>query len=174
MAEGGKARTELPAKGLELEQYQPELHRYLVRCMRSNRDIEDLLQDVYVRFLQSPHKDLVRQPRPYLYRIAANVVAEFNLRQRRQPLTYDSDIANEKLEEKSAADDLADAHNDQRQLLTKILQRLPKIYRTVLVMRMREGLTHEEIAQKLNLAPVTARTYLSRALALCRAAQWDR
>src|SRR5579864_5933728 len=100
--------------------------------MRHRQDVEDLLQEVYVRFLQSPHQELVRQPRPYLYRIATNVVAEFNLRQKRQPLTYDSEATLGQLEEDSAADAWRDSLGERlhnRQLLKKLLTRLPKVHR---------------------------------------------
>lgn len=176
MNQDPKNQAQIP-EGFSPEQYQAELHRYLVRCMRDGRDADDLLQDVYVRFLQSPHKELVRQPRPYLYRIAANVVAEINLRAKRRPVTYDTAIAEQSLEDASAANVWSDALGEKlhqtRQLQHMLLQ-LPRLYRAVLVLRARDGLSYDEIAARLNISAQTVKKYLFRALAQFRATHWER
>lgn len=160
-----------------LEQYQAELHRYLARCLRQRQDADDLLQDVYVRFLQSPQQALVRQPRAYLYRIAANVLAELNLQLKRRPVTYDSEAVENKLEHDSATDawgdELGETLHRHRQLERMLLQ-LPKLYRAVLLLRARDGLSYEEIAGQLSISPQTVKKYLFRALAQFRAAHWER
>ncbi len=164
-------------EGPGLEQYQAELHRYLARCLRQRQDADDLLQDVYVRFLQSPHQALVRQPRAYLYRIASNVVAELNLQLKRRPVTYDSQAAEQGLENESAANVWSDALGEQlhqHRQLQRMLQQLPKPYRAVLLLRARDGLSYEEISVRLDLAQQTVKKYLFRALAQFRAARWER
>lgn len=157
-----------------LEHYQTELHQYLVRRMRQRQEAADLLQDVYVRFLQSPHKELVRQPRAYLYRIASNVVAELNLQLKRRPVTYDSALADLELEHRSAetmwSDPLYDQLQQQR-LINDLLQKLPKTYRAILLLKAREGLSYDEIAARLKISPQTVKKYLFRALAGFRAAR---
>lgn len=160
---------------VRLEQYAAELHRFLLRRLRGRQEAEDLLQSIYLRFLQTPHADLVRQPRAYLYRIATNILSEFALRNRRDVVVYDSDAAM-RLAECSTAEQVGSDVFGERLALEEQLQRiigqLPKTYRAVLLMRMLEGLSFAEIGQRCGITEQSARKYLVRAMALCRAADW--
>ncbi len=160
-----------------LSRHAPQLFRYLARRLRRRQDAEDLVQYVYQRFLQSPQAELVRQPEAYLYRIAANVLHEWGLHQKREILLYDTQTAEDVAESLSASetsrDPIGDAFAAQQQL-ERVLAQIPRNYRAVLILNVREGLTCAEIAQKLGITPLTAKKYLTRALAACRAAHWDR
>src|SRR5688572_16207969 len=101
------------ARGIALEQYASELFSFLAKRLRSRQEAEDLLQSIYLRFLQTPHTELVRQPRAYLYRIAANMLSEFYLRQRREPIVYDSAAALESAEHVQPADVWADVFGER-------------------------------------------------------------
>ncbi len=170
------SRTAADAQ-VALDQYAPKLYQYLSRRLRSNRDVEDLVQYVYQRFLQSPQHELVRQPEAYLYRIAANVINEWSLHKQREIVTFDSDVVDavtERLPDTGAwKDDIADQYAT-RQQLQRILAQVPVQYRVVFVMNVRDGLTCREIARQLGISPLTAKKYLTRALACCRSAQWSR
>ena len=48
----------------------------------SSADARDLAQEAYVRLLRLERKDLIREPRPYLYRIAANILYEYELKRK--------------------------------------------------------------------------------------------
>lgn len=166
-----------PSDTARLDQYAPRLYRYLARRLRGNQDVEDLVQYVYQRFLQSPQHELVHQPEAYLYRIAANVINEWSLHRRREIVSYDSESVeevSERLPQDGAShDELTDQFATQQQL-QRILAQVPAQYRAVFIMNVRDGLTCREIAQQLGITPLTAKKYLTRALAYCRAAQWTR
>ncbi len=160
-----------------LEQYAEELYRFLLRRLRRRQEAEDLLQAVYVRFLQTPHNELVRQPRAYLYRIATNLVSEFGLRSRRDPVIYDSEAAAHTAEHATAEQAGEDALGDRlalEQQLQRVVMQLPRTYRTVLLLRAVEGLSFEEIAARCAITEQSARKYLVRAMALCRTANWEK
>jgi RNA polymerase sigma factor (sigma-70 family) len=160
-----------------LDQYAPKLYRYLARRLRSSQDVEDLVQYVYQRFLQSPQHELVRQPEAYLYRIAANVINEWSLHKQREIVTFDSQAVEEMTERPPNADgwqdDIADRYATEQQL-RRILAQVPLQYRVVFILNVRDGLTCQEIARQLKITPLTAKKYLTRALAFCRSAQWAR
>lgn len=158
-----------------LEQYGEELYRFLLKRLRRRHEAEDLLQSVYLRFLQTPHTELVRQPRAYLYRIATNLISEFTLRNRREPVLYDSDAAlqsaEQALPETAAADALGNNLVLEEQL-QRIVSRLPRTYRTVLLLRAVEGLSFGEIGKRCGITEQSARKYLVRAMAQCRMSDW--
>jgi RNA polymerase sigma factor (sigma-70 family) len=159
---------------VRLEQYAGELYRFLLRRLRRRHEAEDLLQSVYVRFLQTPHTDAVRQPRAYLYRIAMNMVAEFHLRLQREPVVYNSEMAASSASE-VAAEASGISLSEQLALeeeLQRIVGQLPRTYRAVLLMRTLEGLSFKEIGKRCGITEQSARKYLVRAVAQCRAADW--
>ena len=64
------------------EDHGDDLLRYISRRVRTSADARDIAQEAYVRLLRTERKDLIRDPMPYLYRIAANVLYEFELKRR--------------------------------------------------------------------------------------------
>lgn len=75
-----------------MESYGSELHRYLRSRIASSQDLGDLTQEVYLRLIRVQKPDEVLNPLAYLFGIAANVVSEFRLRERRERVVYDSDV----------------------------------------------------------------------------------
>jgi RNA polymerase sigma factor (sigma-70 family) len=157
-----------------LAEFQPILHRFLTRRLRRERDAEDLIQEAYLQFLQFPRHQLVRAPHVYLYRIAANLLYQRNLREKRQPVIYDSEMADDAVEQRPELwDEGLDDRMNSAQQVQRVLGQLPKLYRLVLVMRTRDGMSREEIARELGISPQTVKKYTFRAIAHFRAAQWD-
>src|SRR5262249_57191209 len=59
-----------------------DLVRFIARRLRSVADARDLAHEAYVRLLRVKRKDLIRDPQAYLYRIAANILYEFELKRK--------------------------------------------------------------------------------------------
>lgn len=151
-----------------------QLHRFIARRLRDRQDVKDLIQEVYVRFLQTPQRELVRQPMAYLYRIAANLIQDVRSRERLGPVTYDSEVAEETTEHRAEvwAGDLSDRLSTEQQV-ERVLAQLPPMYQAVLLLRKRDGLSSAEIATELGISKHTAEKYLYRAIAHFREAEWD-
>jgi RNA polymerase sigma-70 factor (ECF subfamily) len=167
-----RKHVEVSGESSDIARYHPGLYRFLLRRLRGMREAEDLAQDVYIRFLQVPHHALVRRPQAYLYRIAANLVSEFSLRQKRGPVVFDSDVVEELSERLGAtADEPADQIQADEHLerLERVIAQLPATYQAVLLLRVRDGLSRDAIAKKLGLSVQTVKKYLFRAIAQCRA-----
>jgi RNA polymerase sigma-70 factor (ECF subfamily) len=161
--------------GSACEQYHAELHRFLMRRLHSSQQAQDLAQEAYLRLLRVERAELVRQPRAYLYRIAVNLIAEFRLRSRRDPITYDSDAVAEAEAAGHTSETATDEgeHAADAQQIELILNQLPPLYRAIFVLRKRDGLSYQEIAQQLEISVHTVKKYLARAVAKCRHARWS-
>src|ERR1700756_6078583 len=59
-----------------------DLVRFIARRLRSVADARDVAHEAYVRLLRVKRKDLIRDPQAYLYRIAVNILYEFELKKR--------------------------------------------------------------------------------------------
>lgn len=159
-----------------LAHHAPGLYRFLTRRLRQKVEVDDMVQYVYLRFLQSPHHELVRNIESYLYRIAANVVNEFALHHRREIVTYDSETADALGEQRSDHDLGRDNFTDtfaSEQELQRVLAQVPATYRAVLALWLWEDLSQKEIARRLGLSPLSVKKYIARGLAYCRQADWS-
>jgi RNA polymerase sigma-70 factor (ECF subfamily) len=162
----------LNAPAVVLEQYAPALHRYLKPRLRSPEDVRDLAQEVFMRYWQVSQQETIRNPQAFLYRLAANFVYEFRMRERRGVVTCDSELV--ELADESAADVW---HNElehraiSSEQLERTLQTMPKLWQAILLMTKREGLSAQEIASRLGIAKKTVYIYLGYAIAQFKKAQ---
>jgi RNA polymerase sigma-70 factor (ECF subfamily) len=161
------------ADGHAFEQLRTGLHKYLLRRLHRPEDVEDLMQEVYLRLLRFTDKDTVRSPQAYLFRVATNVLYEFRLHRSRAPVTFDSIAAaqaSEHLSDEADAPDDAYLHGERQDRLRSLIGNLPPMQRAVLVMATQENLSHAQIAQRLGISASTARVHLFRAIAGLREA----
>ena len=158
---------------LAFGRYGIELHRFLLRRLRRAEDADDLAQEVYMRLLRRNRDEPVLNPRAYVYRIAAHVVAEFRTRSEhgQDTVVFDSEAVERA--EAWEPDVLAERLSMQRQL-ERALAELPPTHQAVFLLHKRDGHSHEEIAAKLKLSPHTVEKYLIQAKARMRTMKWDR
>jgi RNA polymerase sigma-70 factor (ECF subfamily) len=157
--------------------YRRELHRYLMRRLRKPQDVDDLAQEVYLRLLRHDESKCVHKPLAYLYGIASHVVADYRIGEEhdREHLMFDSDSEENWTEEPASVlpDDMADRLNLQQQL-ERALSQLPPTHAAVLLAHKRDGLSYEEVAEKLHLSIHTVEKYLTQAKARIRTMPWER
>jgi len=153
-----------------IESYAPRLVRFLEQRTGSRPDAQDLAQEAYFRLCRVSNPDLIREPESYLFRIACNLANELALRRRNQPVTVEFDAAEHELADgdRGSFATMLECRSSIEKL-EAILAELPPLYRAVLLMRKRDGYSHEEIAARLEISPHTVHKYLSRALFSCRA-----
>src|ERR1700704_4221347 len=60
--------------------YGPELQNFLLRRINRAQDAEDVVQEVFLRLLRMGDREILRNPRAYIYGIALHVVREFRMR----------------------------------------------------------------------------------------------
>jgi RNA polymerase sigma-70 factor (ECF subfamily) len=151
------------------EKYGHELRRYLRRRLQNKHDARDLAQEVWRRLLRIPDRTEVIEPLAYIYRAAANVVAEYHLLRRRDCVCVDSEAVQYASEHPAhvTADDLTDQLTRQAEL-ERILAAMPRTYREILILRITEDLSYEEVGAKLGFSPKTVEQYFFRALTLVR------
>lgn len=158
------------AAATAFRKYAPALHRYLLRRMRRSADVEDLAQEVFERYLRVAQMDTVRNPQSYLYGIATHVVADARLREEHTLLSYDSEMAEEAATRANSAavDTLADQVGFAQELQRGIEQ-LPDMHKAVLLLAVRDGWSHREVAERTGLTEKTVGFYVCEAKARLRA-----
>jgi RNA polymerase sigma factor (sigma-70 family) len=151
------------------QQYAPRLHRYLVRRIRRTVDVQDLTQEIFERFLRTQHLDSVRHPQAYLFRIASHVVADSLSQDERSVVRFDSEMVDDadRSLEHATPDALADRLG-LAQELQRGLRELPPMHAAVLLLAVRDGLSHKEVARRTGLSVSTVGLYVCEARARIR------
>lgn len=170
MANGGHGRT-ADTTPIEREksssldalyrQYSGWLGKVLSVRLRSTAiEVDDIVQETYVRVSRYETDEAARHPKALLLRIAVNLARD-HMRKNvvRGGLSAPEDDNREEL---SVA---ADQH--QLLQLKLIVLDLPPIYRDVFVLSRFTGLTYEEIASHVGISVKTVEWRMSKALAMC-------
>lgn len=151
------------------EAYSDVLRGYLLRCLSSTERAHELTQEVYLRLLCVPDDRLVRYPQAYVFKIASHLVYELRRREQHGVVTFNSGTVD------CLADSVSDHVNpepgellDMQQQIEGMLEHLPPLYATILVLKKQEGKTLHEIARELAISTHTAKKYLTQAVARCR------
>jgi RNA polymerase sigma factor (sigma-70 family) len=151
-------------------EYQRELSRFLLRRVPQTQDAGDLVQEVFVRVLSVDRATLIRNPRAYLYGIAAHVAREFRSRSLRERIQFNSQTVEAFAERPadSCEDELTEGIGLEQQI-GAVLAQLSPTHLKILVADRRDGLSTQQIADKFGLSVHTVRKYLVQALTRVRA-----
>lgn len=153
--------------------HHDDLVRYISRRVRSVADAREIAQEAYVRLLRLDRTDLIREPRAYLYRVATHVLYEFELKSR----TDQMGRVRWKSEKVSGAADLWPTRAlDQLALKERMeaaLAELSPKCRAVLILHRRDGLTYQEISERIGISISMVKKYLLQGLQHCRQALSD-
>lgn len=133
---------------------------YVTRFTPGQGSADDIVQETFIRAWRHPPELSAdeRPVRPWLFRVARNLVIDADRAARSRPVTIPGQPA-----EGSGPDAGLDQVLD-RQLLADALQRLSPAHRTVLVETFYGGNTLTALARKLGLPPGTVRSRLHYAL----------
>lgn len=141
------------------EHYE-ELIRTWTRRLRNRQDVEDLAHDTFVRVLEAKSIQ-VEQPRAYLHQTARNIAVDTYRREdRREAMelgALDQTPPSGDPEHFMHAIQLADS-------IEQALAELPLNYRKIFIWQKIEGLTQQEIAERLGLSKNMVEKYMIRTL----------
>jgi RNA polymerase sigma factor (sigma-70 family) len=151
--------------GLPQEQCDRELQRYFSRRLNDRQDVRELTQEVWLRLCRVTDRDRLREPMAYVYRIAANVLAEFRLRRRREPVIFDTETTDQAAAYPAGIlrDQMAERAQAQHDLLMALAKMSPT-YRRIVWMRLCEHKSFQEIGQRSGFSEGTARRYYFHAI----------
>ena len=149
-------------------QHRAALHRYLGKLTSGAEDIEDLVQETYVRMYALPDFHLVESPRALLFRIAHNLAVERARRHKIQATDTVADLETLSVfSEEAPPDEQTDARRRFESFCVAV-ERLPPVCRRVFVLRKVHKLSHAEISEVLGLSESTIEKHVAKGLVRCR------
>jgi RNA polymerase sigma-70 factor (ECF subfamily) len=144
--------------------YCHKLHQFVFMYLKQKEDAKDIVQEVFIKIWQTREKiDVYASFDSFLFTIAYNTT--MSLLRKRMSETKSREYL-KSLQQIENAEQVIDEiqfielNHKVQGLLNQLTQRQKEIY----LLSREEGLTHEEIAQKLNISESTVNNHLVTAL----------
>jgi RNA polymerase sigma-70 factor (ECF subfamily) len=144
--------------------------RRLVRVVRGivrRHEIDDILQETFIRSYEASRKSPIRHPRAFLVRTATNLAlnhisrAENRRRDEPPPVQAEAIATGEPLE--------THAESAERfRVFCRAVRRLPEQCRHIFILKMVHGMSQREIAEHAQLSESTVEKHIVKALLMCR------
>jgi len=157
-------RTEALAK--VIARHQTAIRRLLLMLWGDRHEVDDLCQDVFVRLIQNPPEmDPAENLRPWLYRIAVNLVRDRARRRKiRRWFGLGRDV--EQTQDRRVTAKAVAGAMEQQELVERLkseIHGLPQPWREVVVLRDIQGLPPSEVATLLGVSVKVVNDRLYRA-----------
>ena len=154
-----------------IRRHQQRVFGLVSGILRRREDVEDVVQQVFLKvFVSLKRFDQRAAFSTWLYKISVNECWDYLRKKKVRPLVYEADLSEEqvsRLDGVVSADQPASSSDraEARDLLERMMEKLPEQDRELLVLKEVEGFSVQELAEILNLNVNTVKVRLFRARA---------
>ena len=145
------------------------LRKFLARYFTERQDIEDVVQETYLRAYSAERHKVIEHPRAFLFRIARNIAITALKKKSRQITHYIEDF---ELPIVIGSENTAESEAEAKQnigIYCEAVTALPDQCRRVFLLRKVHGLSHKEIAERMNLTISSVEKHILKGVLKCRA-----
>ena len=135
------------------------------------KEVEDIVQETYVRICQVENKDAIREPRSYLFRTARNLALDY-VKRSESRLAGSADIDELPTEDLPAPSEKDPTHaqvasEEEFALFCEAVRTLPRQCRRAFVLKKVYGYTLKEIMAEMDLGQATVETHIVNGTKRC-------
>src|SRR5271163_3444914 len=163
-----QARDEIAFREI-VERYQAKVFSIIYGILRNHNDAEDIAQQVFAKIYFSIQSfDFRSSLLTWIYKITVNECYDYLRKKRVRKLVYESDFSEEDAQRMEASDPAidpspaADTRLAQRDLVSKLLERVSAEDRSLILLKEVEGHSVEELAAMTGLNENTIKVKLFR------------
>jgi RNA polymerase sigma-19 factor, ECF subfamily len=151
---------------LVFQQHYPNACKTIRRFIRENSTVEDLAQDVFIRFWERREKiDIKTSIGAYIHRMAINEALTFLRKQKK----FQQDNIDDFSFSADGASSVQVMEGEELQLKIKnAIDSLPPKCRTVFLLSRHEEMSYKEIAVKMDISIKTVENQMGKALRVMR------
>lgn len=136
-----------------VKEYTRNIFRFLYKSLKDEEAVEDLVQDCFLKLWQHRRNIDSQKVKPWLFAVAHNAMLNYvKLKKRNVLLEADYELA-----------PVYQQHTfDTKAILEKVLNELPPIQKSIILLRDLEGYEYKEIGEILELSEAQVKVYLFR------------
>lgn len=151
----------------EVQPHEPALRSWLRRIFPSLPDVDDIVQETYVRLIRAKADGRANHTKAYIFTTARNFV--FDLFRRKRVVRIEGIADFDRLNVLDDGLGVAESVSRQQELdmLAEAVRELPDRCRQVLTLRLLYGLSHKEIAAQLRISEHTVKAQLAKGMRRC-------
>ncbi len=152
----------------EVQAHESSLRSYLRGSFPTVRDVDDVVQESYLRVWKAGTTKPIRSAKAFLFTVARRLALDHWRHARALPVESLGQFANvSALEEKNEIEDLG--QRERIQLLAEAISDLPARCREVFILYKVQGHSRKEAARQLGLSEKTVEVHTARAMRHCEA-----
>jgi len=145
------------------------LKRFISRFLSRPQDIEDVVQDTYLKAFTAEKKQQIQQPKAFLFRVARNAALTQLTKKSRQIMSYVEDYDGlEIINDEASVEDHAAAREKIGMFCQSALEMPPRCRRVFLMAKV-YGMSYKEIAAELNIGTSVIEKHVAKGLEICHA-----
>jgi len=129
-------------------------------------DMEDVIQEMYARFMTHPALDSIRYPRQYALLTARAIIIDHVRHSRVVSITSSGNLEMLEIPTPDINSEKRVEFQQEFRAVVAALDELPKLCRETLVLRRVEGLPQREVARRLNISEKTVEKHMATGVRL--------
>lgn len=162
------AQSDEQAFAICFRRFTPPLLSYVTAIIHAESWAEDLVQNLFTKLWNNREAlAAIDNPASYLFRMAANAALDF-MRHNQVEVKAQYIISRDAQKVQAADSSIKSDFHFYAGLLQTVFHELPAQQQKVFSLRFEQGLSYEEIADKLNLSRNTVRNHLAAAVKTVR------
>jgi RNA polymerase sigma factor (sigma-70 family) len=151
----------------EVHRHEPQLRSYLLGRFPAVRDVDDVVQESYLRIWKARAAHPIASAKGFLFTIARHLAIDLAQKKQATLEVNWGDLA-----ELAVVDDAPDAferlsYQEKVSLLADLLAELPARCREIVILRKLHCLPQKEVAARLGLSERTVENQLARGMKRC-------
>jgi RNA polymerase sigma factor (sigma-70 family) len=137
-----------------VKEYSGRLNRYVVKCLKNEQDAQDVVQESFARLWQNRKKVENEKVKSWLFTTAHNTLINLAKKNSRTQSIDGADVKEPSTE--------AVNRFELREVIDKVLNQLPPLQKSIILLRDLEGYDYKEIGRILDLTESQVKVYLFR------------
>jgi RNA polymerase sigma-70 factor (family 1) len=143
--------------------YAPKIYRFAMAYLKNKPNAEELVQDVFMKIWEKRENlDPKQNIKAYLFKIAVNTIYDFIRKMNLEKAFADFSKNNFQPGAESLWNEVI--WNEMLTKLDSLVAQMPEQRRKIFVLSKEDGLSNQEIAEKLNLSKRTVENQLYRGI----------
>jgi RNA polymerase sigma factor (sigma-70 family) len=151
----------------EVHAHDSSLRAYLRGMFPKVRDVDDVVQESYVRVWKAQAATPIRSGRGFLFRVARHLALDWLRHEKASPIEEVTDLAALSVSEERRDVGESASVQEETSLLLEAIDQLPSRCREILILRKLKGVPQKEIAARLGISEMTVQVQIGRGLRKC-------